>query len=116
MCISKVFAVDFDGTLCEENYPNIGRPFLDRIKCLIRLQKEGHKLVLWTCRCGKYLEEAIEWCKNHGLTFDAINENLPERIEQYGGDCRKLSVDYYIDDRNIDLTTLDTIVNISKRM
>ena len=116
MCINKVFAVDFDGTLCEENYPNIGKPHLDRIKCLIRLQKEGHKLVLWTCRCGKYLEEAIEWCKNHGLTFDAINENLPERIEQYGGDCRKLSVDYYIDDRNIDLTTLDTMVNISKRM
>ena len=116
MCINKVFAVDFDGTLCEEKYPNIGRPFLDRIKYLIRLQKEGHKLVLWTCRCGEYLNEAVEWCKNHGLVFDAINENLPERIEQFGGDCRKLSADYYIDDRNINLTTFDVIANRSKRM
>ena len=115
MCINKVFAVDFDGTLCEENYPNIGKPHLDRIKYLIRLQKEGNKLVLWTCRCGEYLNEAVEWCKNHGLTFDAINENLPERIEQYGGDCRKLSADYYIDDKNISLSMFDSIAKLSAR-
>jgi uncharacterized HAD superfamily protein len=115
MCINKVFAVDFDGTLCEENYPNIGTPFLDRIRYLIRLKKEGNKLILWTCRCGKYLEEAVEWCKKHGLEFDAINENLPERIEQYGGDCRKLSADYYIDDKSISLSMFDSVAKLSAR-
>lgn len=107
MCTKKVFAVDFDGTLCVEKYPEIGEPFLDRIKFLIWLQKEGNKLILWTCRCGKYLEEAVEWCKSHGLYFDAINENLPERIAQYDGDCRKLSADYYIDDKNISVRRID---------
>ena len=50
---------------------------------------EGHKLILWTCRCGEYLEQAIKWCEEQGLIFDAINENLPERTAEYGGDCQE---------------------------
>ena len=58
-------------------------------------------MILNTCRQGKRLEEALTWCAAHGIEFDAVNENLKERIDQYGGDCRKISADYYIDDLNL---------------
>lgn len=101
-----VIAVDFDGTLCENAYPNIGKANFQLIKGLVEQQKRyGAKLILWTCRVGKELDEAIAWCKVHGLTFDTVNENLPELIDRYGGDPRKIFADLYLDDRagNIDL-------------
>lgn len=97
---SLVFAVDFDGLLCVENYPDIGRPHIGAIEHFKDLRIRGHKLILNTCREGELLDKAIVWCAEHGLYFDAHNENLPERIEQYGGDCRKISADFYADDRN----------------
>lgn len=93
--------MDFDGTLCTNKYPEIGRPRKALIRKLIRKQRQGHKLILWTCRGGIYLNEAVSWCKNHGLTFDAINSNLPEEIEKWGNDPRKIGADRFIDDRSI---------------
>lgn len=72
----KIIAVDFDGTLCEEKWPEIGsanQPIIDE---LIRRKENGDKLILWTCRCGSLLDAAILWCLNHGLEFDAVNDNL----------------------------------------
>ena len=96
-----IIAVDFDGTLCKDLYPEIGRPN----RRLIRILKDratvfGDKLILWTCRTGKQLDDAVEWCKNFGLHFDAVNENLPEIKKKWGGDTRKVYADKYIDDRN----------------
>ena len=95
-----VIAIDFDGTLCTDIYPNIGieTPILGYIKLL---KSYGCKIILWTCRRDDILENAIEWCKIRGLTFDAINSNLKENIEQYGGDTRKVCADVYIDDKSI---------------
>lgn len=62
-------------------------------------QANDAKLILWTCRDGEKLTKAVEWCKLRGLEFDAVNQNLPEVIEQYGGDTRKISADEYIDDK-----------------
>ncbi len=98
-----VYAVDFDGTLCENEWPEIGQPEIDVINFCKQLKIEGHKLILWTCREGELLAYAIVWCAEHGLHFDTYNQNLPECIAQYGGDCRKISADYYIDDRNLDI-------------
>ena len=96
-----VIAVDFDGTLCESAYPNIGKANFQLIKGLIEEQKmNGAKLILWTCRVGEDLEEAIKWCKARGLKFDAVNENLPELIDRFGGDPRKIFADVYLDDRS----------------
>ena len=95
----KIYAFDFDGTLCQEAYPNIGKPNRSMIFLAKRLKKQGHKLILWTCRCGKPLEEAIEWCKSQGIIFDAVNCNLPETLQKYGTDSRKVTADYYIDDK-----------------
>ena len=98
-CPGAIIAVDFDGTLCKECYPQIGEANKDLISVLQQLQKENCKLVLWTCRCGKLLEEAVQWCFLHGLVFDAVNENVPEILEYYGSDSRKIYADLYIDDK-----------------
>ena len=73
-----IIAVDFDGTLCENAYPDIGWPKHEVMDKLKFLQKQGYKLILWTCRTEEQLQEAINWCADHKLFFDAVNENLPE--------------------------------------
>lgn len=95
----KIIAVDFDGTLCENKYPEIGAPILSTIEQLKDAQREGAALILWTCRCGKELTAAVAWCMAQGLTFDAVNANLAEHIEQFGGDTRKVFATEYWDDR-----------------
>lgn len=95
----KIIAVDFDGTLCEDCYPHIGKPNTELILRLKRFKKEGCRLILWTCRCGERLEEAIKWCQKFQIPFDAVNENVKEIIEKYGTDSRKIYADLYIDDK-----------------
>ena len=97
----SIVAVDFDGTLCEDKWPEIGDARESLIWHLRCRQARGDKIVLWTCRTGDRLREAVEWCSLYGLIFDAINENLPEVIEYCGGDSRKIYADEYIDDKMI---------------
>ena len=97
----KIIAVDFDGTLCYSNWPLLGEPNIPLINYLKNQRKEGNKLILWTCRAGNELTDAVNWCHKQGLTFDAINDNLPEVVELYGNNSRKITCDYYIDDRAI---------------
>ncbi len=94
-----IYAVDFDGTLCESVFPGIGSPNMTLINHLIKRRKQGNKIILWTCRCGERLKDAVEWCRGYGLEFDAVNENLQEMIEWHGNDCRKIFADVYIDDK-----------------
>ena len=96
-------AVDFDGCLCTNAWPGIGAPNTELIESLNRRRETGDKLILWTCREGALLDVALEWCRAHGLEFDAANENLPELIERYGGDCRKISADEYWDDKAVNV-------------
>lgn len=103
----KIIAVDFDGTLCENKWPLIGEPNWDLITYLFAEQRKGAKIILWTCRSGKELLDAIYWCKGHcGLLFDAVNENLPEIIKDFGKDTRKIFADEYIDDKSCTKFTL----------
>lgn len=97
----KVIAVDFDGTLCESKWPDIGEANEPVIRALLERKDGGDKIILWTCRRGNLLEEAVRWCELHGITFDAVNANLPERIAQYGDDTRKVSADEYWDDKSV---------------
>lgn len=94
-----IIAVDFDGTLCENQWPDIGPPREGVVKYILQRQQNGAKLILWTNRAGKRLEEAVAWCRDHGITFDAVNGNLPEMVEKFGGDSRKVFADEYIDDK-----------------
>jgi hydroxymethylpyrimidine pyrophosphatase-like HAD family hydrolase len=110
-----VWAVDFDGTLCELDYPNIGAPRKLVIEALKDFQRRGVKMILNTCREGELLAEALVWCEQHGLVFDAINDNLPELIEQYGGNCRKISADVYLDDKAINANTFNKSIGGEKK-
>ncbi len=95
----KIIAVDFDGCLCTNAWPGIGEANRDLISLLKFRRATGDKLILWTCREGKALDEAVEWCEARGLEFDAVNENLPEMNALYGNDSRKVGADRYIDDK-----------------
>lgn len=96
-----IYAVDFDGTLCESVYLGIGAPNTALISHLIKRRIQGNKLILWTCRNGDRIKEAVSWCKEYGLEFDAVNENLPEMIAWHGNDFRKVAADVYIDDKAV---------------
>lgn len=99
-----IIAVDFDGTLCTEAYPQIGEPIIETIELVKQLHKAGNTIILYTCRVDTYLEDAVEWCKQHQIPIDYVNENVPERITTYKIDCRKISADIYIDDKAINLS------------
>jgi hypothetical protein len=97
-----VIAVDFDGTIVEHAYPKIGREIPFAIEVLKRLQKEEfHQLVLWTVREGALLDEAVEYCREHGLEFYAVNSDYPGDTYPEVLKSRKLQVDLFIDDRNV---------------
>jgi hypothetical protein len=93
-------AVDFDGTIVEHEYPEIGKEKLFAFLTLKELNKRGARLILWTFRTGKELDEAVEFCRKNGVEFYAVNKNYPEEImnETVG---RKIDADIFIDDKNI---------------
>lgn len=94
-------AIDFDGTIVEHRYPKIGKeqPFAtDTMRLLI---EERHKLILWTVREGELLEDAVEWCRQRGIEFYAINRDYPEEEKVHLGFSRKIKADLFIDDRNL---------------
>jgi hydroxymethylpyrimidine pyrophosphatase-like HAD family hydrolase len=94
-------AVDFDGTIVEHRYPEIGKTLLFAFETLKKLQEQRHQLILWTYRSGKELDEAVEFCRKNGIEFYAVNKNYPEEVFDEKTVSRKIQADYYIDDRNI---------------
>jgi len=93
-------AVDFDGTIVEHEYPAIGKEKLFAFLTLRELVKRGARLILWTIRTGKELEEAVEFCRKNGVEFYAVNRNYPEEVMDESV-SRKIDADLFIDDRNI---------------
>lgn len=98
---SKIIAVDFDGTIVDDAYPTIGKPKPFAFQTLKMLQKDGHRLILWTYRFGKKLEEAVQFCRENGIEFYAVNKSFPEEefVERHAS--RKINADIFIDDRNL---------------
>lgn len=95
-------AVDFDGTIVEHRYPEVGRELPFAIETLIKLREEGHKLILWSVREGELLDDAINFCRKRGLEFYAVNRDYPEETEDGNRHfSRKLKADLFIDDRNL---------------
>ena len=125
-----IIAYDFDGTLVEDKYPEIGKPLMGytynrtMIDEAILLRENGHKIILWTCRNGKLLDEAVNFCKSQGLEFDAINDDLEEHKQmwkeelvdwQKSGKARKIFADIYIDDRGLGtylVKNLNSLLNL----
>lgn len=96
----EIIAVDFDGTLCEDRYPEIGEVNVALINWLKIQQRYGFRVILWTCRCGEYLDNAVAVCRENGLIFDAVNDNIPGVVAAMGNsNSRKVFADIYIDDK-----------------
>lgn len=80
-----IIAIDFDGTICQNEYPEIGDPIPLAIESIKELKERGHDLILWTCRQGELLDDAVKWCKEHGIPFDLVNEHEPNNLLAFGG-------------------------------
>ena len=94
-------AVDFDGTIVEHKYPEIGKEIPFATSTLRMLAEQRHQIILWTVRRGELLEEAVEWCRERGVEFYAVNKNFPEEsVDNNGGYC-KINAELFIDDRNL---------------
>lgn len=96
-----IIAVDFDQTLHTAEWPEIGPPKPYAVHALKTLKEEGHYLILWSCREGRELLEAVNWMCRHGIPFDRINDNHPEMTRRYGGNSRKVYADLYLDDKQL---------------
>ena len=98
-----LIAVDFDGTIVQDRYPAIGSEIPFATRTLKMLMDEGHRFILWTVRRGHTLKDAVEWCRERGVEFYAINQNFPDENEDDADHhySRKLKVEMFIDDRNV---------------
>ena len=104
--MDKFIATDFDGTIFENAWPEIGAPIPEVILYLKEQQKAGAKIGLWTCREGQMLIAAVRACRDQGLYFDCVNRNFPERIDFFHTDPRKIGADEYIDDRAVTVESI----------
>ena len=101
-----IIAVDFDGTLCEAQWPGIGEPIWPMIRYIKARQEEGARLILWTCRCGDELQDAVNWARDHGIEFEAVNDNVPDMIDLFDNNSRKIFAHEYIDDKAVSVMSL----------
>ena len=99
--MQKAIAIDFDGTLCTNDYPNIGEPNWEIIAEAKMEQANGAGLILWTCREGEMLDAALKACEEWELHFDVVNESLPSWKKEYGNNPRKVGASEYWDDRSV---------------
>lgn len=105
-----IIAVDFDGTLVTDCYPGIGVPKEEIVQGIREHKAAGDKIILWTCRTGAALMEAVDYCRwDLDIEFDAVNDNLPEKIAEYGVNCRKIYADEYWDDKSIPILETDSL-------
>lgn len=96
-----IIAIDFDGTICRGEYPNIDglQPFAK--ETINRLHDDGHYIIIWTCRENEKLLKAVNWLLENGVKFDRVNDHQPDNLAQYGGNTRKVYANLYIDDKQV---------------
>lgn len=89
-----IIALDFDGTVVSHEYPHIGED-IGAVPVLKELVAAGHKLILFTMRSGKLLDDAVAWFERNGIELYAVNEN-PE--QKSWTSSVKVHANIYIDD------------------
>ena len=96
-----IIAIDFDGTIAEEIWPGPG-PVYPLAKVVInKWYYAGHTIIINTCRSGRHQGHAVDLLGKTGIKFTWVNNNDPKLIDQYGMDCRKISADVYIDNKQL---------------
>lgn len=96
-----IIAVDFDGTIADMEYPGIGEMKKGADVAIQRWKAEGHYIIIWTCRTGERLKEAINWLLERGIPFDRVNDHCPANVAMYGDGGMKVHADVYIDDQQV---------------
>jgi len=94
-----VIAIDFDGTIAEASFPEVGDLRAGAKEHIQMLYSDGHYIIINTCRSGKMEGYAEDFLRENDIPFHLINSNLPELIVEFQQDCRKISADIYIDDK-----------------
>jgi hypothetical protein len=102
-----IIAVDFDGTLVENKYPEIGKPISRVVDYVQKRHEKGDTIILWTCRMGTYLDEAVKFCERNNIPIDIINDNCPKQIDAFESNPRKISADIYLDDKALHIADID---------
>lgn len=96
-----IIAIDFDGTIVRGKYPAIDGLMPDAASSILALEKEGHYLIINTCRSGRHLLKAINYLLEQGIPFDRVNDNHPDQTRLYKNNSRKVYAHLYIDDKNV---------------
>jgi len=96
-----IIAIDFDGTICQNEFPKVGELIPDAARVIKQLKLDGHTIIINTCRCGDQVLDAVNFLQRHKIPFDVFNDNDPINVEKYGSNSRKVYAHCYIDDRNI---------------
>jgi hydroxymethylpyrimidine pyrophosphatase-like HAD family hydrolase len=110
-----IFAIDFDGTIVTDKYPDIGEPIPEAIESIREIKRLGHKIIIWSCRVEPQLSNMRKFLMFHNIPFDHINENCPFKIAYYNNDTRKIGADYYIDDKMIGKWTWEDVIIIANK-
>lgn len=92
-----IYAVDFDGTIVENDFPGIGKLNKGVRDYVVDRHNNGHIIILWTTRQNEKLDEALEFCEKEGIPLDYVNRNVPW-LEFDTSD--KIFADVYVDDRS----------------
>lgn len=100
----KIIAIDFDKTLCDSGPTGTYLPIQSTIDKMNEELKKGSRFILWTCREGQDLEEALLWCEKYGIHFEAINDNVPDIVERFNVNMRKIYANEYWDDKAVNPT------------
>lgn len=96
-----IIAIDFDGTLHDGEFPNIGAPLDGATEYVNKLKNDNHYIIIWTCRNAERLTEAINWLIEQNIPFDRVNDHEPESKRKYKSDSRKVYAHLYVDDKQV---------------
>lgn len=97
-----IVAIDFDGTIVEDHFPEIGNMKPGADEAINSLYNQGYTIIIWTCRTGINKARAVEWLAKKGIKWHYINESCKNNVLKYGGrDTRKVYADLYIDDKGL---------------
>lgn len=97
-----IYAVDFDGTIVEDRFPQIGKLIPFALESLRKLQSQGHTIILWTCRHEKDLEDALKFLKENNFIPDVVNDHSAQMLKLFPGPKpKKIYADIYIDDHDV---------------
>lgn len=108
---AKIYSFDFDGTIVQNKYPEIGEPISEVIQFIQRVKADGNYIILNTMREGKYLKQAVDFCRDNGIVFDAVNDNLPHMQAYFKNNPRKIFANYYVDDHNLFMPKINNLTS-----